>query len=87
MKLRWLVKKYPVPTKEQCEELLNSDGSVCTMSQAYARLKKPNLTTLQIYVQNGTKREFSHLYGDYYNTPKYEWVDIPVVEEFVSESY
>jgi hypothetical protein len=77
------VKKYPVPTKEQCEELLNSDGSVCTMSQAYGRLKKPNVTTLQMYVENGVEKRFSHVHGDWYNAPKFEWIDIPVVEEIV----
>lgn len=74
MKLRWLVKKYPVPTKEQCVELLNSDSSVCTMSQAYNKLKKANVTTLQMLLYEPSCGE---VVGN--------WVDIPVVEEFINE--
>ena len=48
MKLRWLIRKYPKPTMEECEALLEQDGSICTLGQAYGKLKKTDEKVLQV---------------------------------------
>lgn len=71
MKLRWLVKKYPQPTKEAVVALWNNGKEGLTMSRALEQLTRKDEGSLQVWVGEG-----SGTWG---------WEDVPIVIEEVKE--
>lgn len=74
MKLRWLVRKYPKPTKGEVKELYN-EGCM-PLSRCYSVLKKPDEKVLQVFIPD----EF---WCNIDNAGT--WVDVPIVEEMVDD--
>jgi len=73
MKLRWLIKKYPQPTKEAVLALWNNGKDGLTMSKCIDMLSKKDETSLQVWIPYDVE--------DIDFVPC--WQDVPIVVEEV----